>query len=245
MLRLQMIAIQVCMSFLVMGDDIGKGKPSPVADALDWYSVWWGSGSTTTSLQTCSGEFRSNIYSFRCDPLSVVVEVVKSEMGSFSIVAMRPAVSGEDGLRVHTLAHLFPPRPINTNHPQRFGELPGKEGVFEITIMPRSRPVNSALTRSARLVALQLKSGIGDSSCGLRIPLVKLGDPFFHVYEECKEIIRSVWEFNVSDGQIERIPHWSYTEKRGGVPSGSELRRFQTDLWLGLESPSEQERKSK
>lgn len=212
----------------------GVGASTPIAGALDWYSVWWSSSPNTPGTQTCRGELRGNLYSFRCDPLAVVVAVVVDDSGHCSIVSMSPSISEEDGLRVQTLAHLVPPRNSKPAQPRDCGELPLKDGSFELAIPPRSRKVNNALTIDARNAALRYTKQGGDDGCLLRFPDVKTGDPFFHVYEECQGALNAVWEFTIKNGKVSDFPHWSYTRRRGGFPAGAEWREGRMDLWLGV-----------
>jgi hypothetical protein len=222
-------------------DDVGNQTTTPIGDALDWYSVWFGSGSgTIPGTQACRGERRGNAYSFRCDPLSVVVTVIVKEGGHCPITSMRPSISSDDGLRVQTLEHLVPPSVPRKKGgtPQECGELPLKEGSFQLVITPGSRPVSGALTIAARDVALAYSKASGGRPCLLRFPNVKTGDPFFHVYVECQEVLDTIWEFRIEDGQAVDSAHWYYSRKRG-FPNGFEWRRNQTDLWSGVSRPEE------
>src|SRR5581483_7894256 len=74
-----------------------------VADALDWYSVWFGGVKRQApGVQKCRGELRENSYIFRCDPLSVVVGVGTDEAGRCWIKFMGPSIGPDDGLQMLT-----------------------------------------------------------------------------------------------------------------------------------------------
>jgi len=73
MCRLLMIAVLGFTLAPLRADDAGNRTTTPVADALDWYSVWEASNPGTPTIQTCRGELRANRFSFRCDPLGMVV----------------------------------------------------------------------------------------------------------------------------------------------------------------------------
>lgn len=238
---LLVITILVINLVPLRADDVGNRTTTPVADALDWYSVWFGSNPGTTPVaQTCRGELRESSYSFRCDPLSVVVAVVVNAGGHCSITSMRPSGSPDDGLRVQTLEHLVPPGVPRKKGgvPQDCGELPVRDGNFEIAVTPHSRPVNSTLTSAARDAALAYNKRSGDQSCLLRFPNAKTGDPFFHVYEECRGVLDDIWEFTIQDGHVADYAHWYY-DRRRGYPTGVESRRKETDLWSGVSRPEE------
>jgi hypothetical protein len=229
------------LSFAPLRADDTNQTTTLVADALDWYSVWFGSSPDgTPGAQTCRGELRGHSYSFRCDPLSVVVGVTANEEGRCSIMFMRPSVGPDDGLHVQTLEHLVPPGIPRKKGatPQYCGELPVKEGSFEIVIMPRARPVNSALTNTARDVALAYNKAAGDRPCLLRFPNVKNGDPFVHVYQECQGVLDVIWQFPISDGQVADSADFYYSPRRG-LPPGVEWRRNQADLWFAVSRPEE------
>lgn len=210
---------------------------SLVADAVDWYSTWWSlapPGGAT--MQTCRGELKGTLYRFRCDPLSTVVDVVTDSGGHCSIISMRPAISADDGLRVQTLENLVPsgvPRRKGAT-PQDCGELPVKDGTFELKIMPHARPVSDTLSNNARSAALHYNTQGGDDLCLLRFPKVKTGDPFFHVYEECQGALTAVWEFTINRGQVTDFPHWSYTRRKGDLPPGVDWRRDSSELWFAI-----------
>jgi hypothetical protein len=123
-------------------DDSGNRTTIPVADAVEWYSVWFGSNpGATPGPQTCRGELRGPSNTFRCDPLSVVVAAVVDEGGHCSITSMRPSVSPDDGLRVHSLEQLVPPGVPRRKGgvPQDCGEMPLQERTFQLVITPHSR----------------------------------------------------------------------------------------------------------
>lgn len=153
---------------------------------------------------------------------------------------MRPSIGSDDGLRVQTLEHLVPPGVPRKKggSPQDCGELPVKDGSFEIAVTPHSRPVNGTLTGAARDTALAYNKRSGDLSCLLRLPNVKTGDPFFHVYVECQEVLDTIWEFKIEDGDVANYAHWYYDRKRG-FPNGVGWRRNQPDLWSGVSRPEE------
>ena len=216
-MRMLLLIAIVGLTLPPLGADDADNR-TPLADALDWYSVWWGSAPNTPVVQTCRGEVRTNLYRFRCDPLSVIVDAVVDDSGHCSIVSMRPSISSDDGLRVQTLAHPVPPRNRKPAPPLDCGELPLNDGIIQLTIVPRGRQVNNGLTSSARDAALYYNQQGGEGHCSLRLPNVKTGDPFFHVYEECQGVLHAVWEFTVQRGRVAEFPHWSYTPEDAICP---------------------------
>jgi hypothetical protein len=219
--------------------DAADGATTPVAEALDWYSVWWASSPNVPADQVCRGELKESLYAFRCDPLAVVFGVVVDESGVCRIVSIVPSISADDGLRVQALPHLFARRDRRPTQPRVCGELPLRDGSFEVTIAPRSRSVNKTLTLRARDAALRYNVQNGDRGCVLRFPNVKSRDPFCHVYEDCQGVVHAVWEFRITDGEVADFPHWSYTPSRGGLPVGIEWRENRADLWFDVSPPEE------
>jgi hypothetical protein len=238
---MRLILMPLCVALLFLtpsrADDAVAPRTTLVADALDWYSIWGTATSAQAGTQTCRGELRDNAYSFRCDPLGVVVELVVDDSGRCSIVSMRPTVDPNDGLHVNTLAHIVPPRQKATA-PTDCGELPVNKGPFSITITPRPREVNSALTRSARDAALASDKAGGGSQCVFHFPYVKTGDPFFHVYEECRGVLDDVLEFTIRNGRPADFPHWTY-QGPNSLPLGAGSRLGRVDLWFGESRPEE------
>lgn len=239
------IPVIVIVSGLASLHAQNTGSASPIADAVDWYSTWFSATPPAGAvLQTCRGELKGNLYRFRCDPVSAVVDVVTDGSGRCSIVSMRPAVSPDDGLRVQTLEHLVPPNVPRKKGatPQDCGELPLNAGVFELKIMPAARPVNEALSSNARSAALHYNSQGGDDRCLLRFPNVKAGDPFVHVYVECQGALTAVWELTINRGEVADFPHWSYTRRKRDLPPGVEWRRNSSELWFGMSRPEDRAR---
>jgi hypothetical protein len=175
------ILITALAALPLPADDSAGRSATPVADALDWYSTWFGSGQNMMGRQTCRGEFRATLYTFRCDPLAVGVGASADVSGRCSVVSMRPSVGLEDGLRVNALSNLakvLPPVKTGVGRPHDCGELPTAEGAFELTIAPHSREVDDRLTKAARAAALAYVKRGGDRPCesifqklGLAIPL--------------------------------------------------------------------------
>src|SRR5205085_11090237 len=96
--------------------------------------------------------------------------------------------------------------------------------------------------KTARDAALAYNKRGGDRPCVLRFPIIKTGDPFFHVYQECQGALDSVWEFTIRSGQVADFPHWTYDRPHRNLPSGSTWRRRRKDLWLGVSRPEERRR---
>jgi len=243
-MRFPLVTAVLCLSLAPLRATDTNQATTPVADALDWYSVWFGSNPDgTPGPQTCRGEFRGPSYSFRCDPLSVVVGVTANEEGRCSIAFMRPSVGPGDGLRVQTLEQLVAPGVPRRKGaaPQYCGELPVKEGTFQIVVAPHPRSVNGVLTNAARSAALAYNKAAGDRPCLLRFPNVKTGDPFVHVYQECQGVLDVIWHFPISDGQVADSADFYYSPKRG-LPPGVEGRRNRADLWFAVSRPEERNR---
>lgn len=228
---------------LVLATPSYPGEPAStvVADALDWYSVWEVGNGHALGVQTCRGELRGPIYKFRCDPLSVVVDVLVDDAGRCSIISMSRSVFPQEGLRVLTLGPpsesapgwvqgLGVPADSGPRKRRTCGELPLSEGTFTIAVTPRSRDVSNELTIRARDAAVAYHKRAGATACVLRFPKVRTGDPFFHVYERCNGAIQAVWEFPIRYGVPAESAHWICDRRH--LPRGAERRWNETDLWF-------------
>ena len=220
-------------------NNVPERAATPVSDALGWYSVWFVMEKNTPAGQTCRGELRAGLYSFRCDPLAVVVSARVEDSGRCSIVNMRPSVSPEDGLRVNTLSNLVPQRKASVPRPSECSELPTTEGPLQITITPQLREIDDHLTKSARAAALAFIRMGGDSRCTLDFPKVRIGDPFFHVYSECEGVLDNVMEFVITPERVADYPHWTYDRARKDLPPGTGQRLKKPNLWSGVSRPDE------
>src|SRR5205085_2798468 len=126
-----------------------------IADALDWYVHWNTLSSRAAGTQTCRGEHRGTNYTFRCDPLAVVVQIMVTAAGDCAILAMSPSRSSADGLQANSFH--------NTSvQPHGCGELRLRDGPFALTIAPHARKMNNAVTKSARDAALAYNKRGGD-----------------------------------------------------------------------------------
>lgn len=216
-----------------------------VANALDWYSIWQGDSHGEPMTQTCHGELRSGLFRFRCDPLSVVLDVSVDDRGRCLITFMRPARDPGDGLRVQTFVPPIPigmrPRSGGELPPRKdtCGELPVQAGAFEIEVKPLVRQIDRVLSAKARGAAFAYNKSGGDSPCTLRLPKIRAGDPFFHVYEDCDGRIDNVWEFTIDDGEPSDFPHWSYSQEKHDLPAGSQRRSDDPDFWLEVSRPQQ------
>jgi len=244
MCRILLIAILGFASVPACAEETERRATSLIADALDWYSVWWGLNSKMPGGQTCRGEFRRPIYILRCDPLSVAIGMEVDRSGRCYFTNMSPIIGAVDSGNLlgfgdlDSYADEFRPRARDC------GELPIKEGKFSLTIVPRSRNVDHSLTVQARDAALQYFKRAG-SRCLLRFPYVKDGDPFFHVYEECQGKLSTVSEFPIRNGRADDFPQWVYYPERGGFPTGEKWREKQLDLWFGTSQSAEKKSRSK
>jgi hypothetical protein len=219
-----------------------KPAATPVANALDWYSTRFGSDQNMLGCQTCQGEFRATLYSFRCDPLAAVVSADFDDSARCSIVSTRPSIGPEAGLHANTLsnlAHLMPPVKTNVARPRDSGELPLTEGAFELTITSRSREIDNGLTKAARVVALAYVKLGGDRPCVLYFPKVRFGDPFVHVYEVCQGDLDEVMEFMIRHGRVDDFAQWTYDRPHKNLPPGAKRRLEDPELWSGASRPEE------
>jgi len=187
------------------------------------------------TVQTCRGELNAHAYGFRCDPLSVVVTVTTNVSGDCSISSMVAANGLDSELRVPVLGHLIDPAvPVSPSaRPKNCGELPLSPGQFEIKVQPRAgRAVDKGLSaHSLEVVSGYFRAQFG-LPCILRLPNIRQGDPFVHVYEECLGVLGSVWEFPIRHNQVEEFAQWTYQRRQNNLPPGVEWRRKSRALWF-------------
>jgi hypothetical protein len=208
-----------------------KASATMVADALDWYSVWWGADTNEMGTQNCSGELRGRFYAFRCDPLAAMVFVDVDDSGSCTVRTIFTAPSPEEEVKV-----FAPTRPVGEKavEPQDCGELPLRQGSLEFKVTPRARPVDNLLTARARDAALAYGNGGGGMpGCVMRFPKVKAGDPFVHVYVQCGGLLDGILEFPIRHGQPGNSPSFIFNIT-GSIPAGIERLWDDESLWLGF-----------
>jgi hypothetical protein len=230
------LSITLVLLFIppLRGDDSASTTNTLIADALDWYSVWHGKRTTQAGVQKCRGELKGNMCRFRCDPLSVVADVDFDDSGSCIIGGMRPSMRHD--FELHPQWLFSPPRHVRR---QECGELPKKDGDFEIAVNPHRRDIDQSLTARARDAALSYNQQVGDTGCVLHFPNVKAGDPFFHVYAECHGTLQRIYEFTIHHGQVADFPHWTYTSWKEDLLPWTEWRLNQRSLWFGVSRPSD------
>lgn len=216
------------VTLILLADHCALGQSrSPIAQALDWYSVWHADNTIPSSAQTCQGELLDNNFEFRCDPMAVVVSGEFDESGRCSIIFMRRSVTPDDGLRLRPRI-----REVVQTPRQECGELPIESRHIRMSVTPQSRMPDPALSVRARDTAMKYFKRAGGSTCTLRFPIVKTGDPFVHVYEECRVTVSDVWEFRVHHGQMADFAHWTYSRGKKDLPAGVAERRKRMDLWF-------------
>jgi hypothetical protein len=236
---------------LVAPSPAGDVAATMVADALDWYAQWGRKDWGPLGVQTCRGELRDDGYTFRCDPVAVVVNVSVDDSGNCIIRNIRASISAADGLLrpgpiIPAPGFRGPdaPRPIQVpgrpkltpTKPLRCGELPLTAGTFSIKVTPRGRRGTSrALTERAWNVASSYWSQAGVSPaerCIFYCPNVKEGDPFFHLYQVCDGRVDAIWEFEIGNGVVADYARWTY-ERRGAADYPPDRRLKQDDFWFG------------
>lgn len=228
------IPAQLCLIILLtyfsgMSRVLASTTTTFVADALDWYSIWMAPQDTKPTPQVCEGERRHRRFTFRCDPLGVVVQGGIDANGSCSISVMRYARRRPDGVRITPGLYHDTRRMILSE--ETCGELPIDDGRFTMVISPRVRTGDRSLSREAKQRAAGYFKRRFDKRCIFRFPLVRRGDPFFHVYIECLGRLDAVAEFPIVNGVPASYEHWYYTRDRGGMPEGSDARRIRHELW--------------
>jgi len=234
------ILISALAALPLRPDDPPKTAATLVADALGWYSTWFGLDQTTLKPQTCRGEFRAELYSFRCDPLGAVVFANVEDSGRCLIGSMSPSASPDAGLHVNTLSNLAPPPETKAVQPRDCGELPTADGRFEITVTPRLRGADDHLTKAAREAALAyVKRARDRRPCAIHFPRVRAGDPFAHVYTLCQGDLDNVMEFMIRHGQTDDFPHWVYDRPKKNLPPGAKRRLEDPELWSGTSNPEQ------
>ncbi len=242
-MRIKIIPQIVLLAAAAVADDLPQRPPMLVADALGWYSIWMTTDGTHMARQACRGELRTGIYSFRCDPIGVVVSATADDFGRCLIGNLRPSVEPDDGLRVNLLPHLVLRGRTTLPLPAKCGELPTSEGRFEFTVTPRLRNVDKPLTDAVRVAAIAFMRRARDWRAVLRLPAVRTGDPFAHVYCLYDGVLEAVMEFSIRSGQVADFPHFTYDVPHKNMPLGAERRLAEPGLWSGVSLPEEREKR--
>jgi hypothetical protein len=193
-----------------------------IGSALDWY-MHWQTDETARPMQTCSGSYSDNLLHLLCLPLDVAITVAVAADESCSIRFLRPG----HGLSSATSASGFDrslPRPL-----RRCTGLPQSAADFPLHIEPRARPLDPGLSRSAQAAARSYLQYFPRQCSGL-FPLVRAGDPFFHVYVRCRGALESVLEFPIREGKPADFSHWDYSKR--SFPQGYRQRLRTAAHWL-------------
>jgi hypothetical protein len=228
-----------------------------LADALDWYSVWFAPMKKPLDPQTCQGELLDSKAIVRCDPLNAVIRIESNESGPCVITYVDPGISPEDGTRL--LQPSLPQRrggntspkpevtfigPDGTAKPFELSlnpsslppvdcyELPKNQRFLRFVLTPRARSFDEQLSARAREAVLSFAKQGGANSCTFRYPRVKSGDPFIHVYEECADKLEEIIEFRVNGRQVLDHPYRFYDAPFRTVPAGVEWRVKAPELWF-------------
>ncbi len=195
-----------------------------IADALDWYAIWGGPKEIEQGPQACKGSHKGSRYALKCDPMSVLISLTVDDAGRCSITNMSAISSHEGPFHVDAFE---PARP-----PQACGELPSKNGDFQMTIVPLPRPVDESLSARAHSAAKKYFELGMTRGCALHYPEVKQGDPFFHLYEVCSATVKTISEFTIRSGEPSGFPHWTYMTEKHDLTVDAGWRLKKPDLWL-------------
>jgi hypothetical protein len=231
-MREQICGVLWLLVALACTADLVAREKTIVADAIEWYSIWWMSETRGPAMQTCRGEHRGNVYSLRCDPIGLVMNMEEDREGRCRAQFVGPSTSPSDGLRVISPAS-------QKDGDDRIalsrgcGEIPSTEGAFEFSLRPSARTPDRQLSLSVQRAAIRYFRESYAAKCLVRYPKVRSGDPFAHVYLECDGTLDSVWEFAIFGGKVSEFAHWTYTMRKGGFPAGAESRVRRPELWLG------------
>jgi len=109
--------------------------------------------------------------------------------------------------------------------------LPESDGDFTIRVAPLSSEADLELSRRAESAAWRYLR-VWPKRCEAFFPLIRRGDPFFHVYVRCEGVVEAVLEFRIVNGQPAEFSHWDYTRKGANLPEGAGARLGVSSLWL-------------
>lgn len=198
-------------------------RPTIISAALGWYSQWHTSDGTKEP-QSCDGRRLGNRIVLTCKPIDAIIIVDAVADRVCQVRFMRagnglPDLSASGGRKV----------PVN-----RYLDCDGfsnADGDFNIEVEPMLGEVDLDLSQRAEKQASRYLQS-WSKKCDASYPLVRSGDPFFHVYMVCGGVLDSVLEFRIVNGEPAGFSHWDYTSKGSNLPEGSDQRLNLARLWL-------------
>lgn len=193
-----------------------------IRSALQWYQEWM-TDETTSEAQSCTGIYSENALHLSCLPLDVVLTVKVNRDGSCFIRLMRQGAGMPNPVSANVQNRPLP-RSL-----RRCVGLPKTGAEFPMEFSPASRSTNLPLSLSARAAATRYLRHF-PTECSGRFPLIRDGDPFFHVYVQCNGVLQYILEFRISNGIPEDFSHWDYPAKV--FPQGYRKRLETKSLWL-------------
>lgn len=229
-----MLNVLVLLAML-LSDDPRANPVEFLAATLDWYDDWLTAGPLAVA-QSCSASRSGEYVTVLCVPSRVRIDLYVAANGHCQVTAMRRTENSFDQEverlreRRRAVAESSPPTDrclglVSNSRPE----------VFKVRVHHRGE--DRVLSGKIAELAVQYASRLDPDrrtlqGCKLLTPVVRLGDPLFHVYVQCRGQISQVWEFPRTGGtNISETPHWFYEPGRGGLPLGAGSRSRRIGPW--------------
>jgi len=198
-------------------------RPTIISEALSWYSQWHMSDGTREP-QSCSGRRLGNRIVLTCKPIDVII-IVDAAADRLCQVRFIRAGNGLPELSVSGSRKV----PVNRN--LDCDGFSNADGDFNTEVEHILGEVDLDLSKRAEKQASRYLQS-WSKKCDASYPVVRRGDPFFHVYMVCGGVLDSVLEFRIVNGDPAGFSHWDYTRKGSNLPEGSDQRLNLARLWL-------------
>lgn len=214
-----------------------SGRDSILPAYLSWYARWKTEGTLALS-QRCDAVRVGDLTTVVCVPPGIRIDLEVRRDGE-----CRPLAIQATKRPVSAAAHDLSQATDLTRH-QGGKDCLGLEagGARSLSVEAASSSVDSKLSASARDIAARWLISAGDLStkgndCLIYFPMVRRGEPFYHVHAACNGEVGTIWEFQFESDGVMPFPHWTYYADAGGVPPGAQKRVRSRLYWLEVVRP--------
>ena len=199
--------------------------------ALGWYYRWKAPLAEGVSDISCRGECdEGSRYYLYCEPGPVGISFRSEKDGKFPSVQYVGRASDDYSIALRSHRELREP-----------GVTDVEEIGFRLSVSSFDRyAINPALSTKYMAVVLPeveayvtaiLRRDPARSLTAL-FPLVRNGDPRYHVYILEADKIRWVFEFTVTSGEVADFPHWTYDQLHKNIPRVASSAAKDESRWL-------------
>jgi hypothetical protein len=199
--------------------------------ALGWHYRWNAPLAEGVSEVWCRGECdEGSRYYLYCEPGPVSISFRSEQDGRFPSVQYVGRASDDYSIALRSHRELREPGVtdveeigfrLSVSSFDRYAIDPALSTKYMDVVLPEVEAYVTAILRQDPAMSLKAL-----------FPLVRNGDPRYHVYILEADKIHSVFEFTVTSGEVADFPHWTYDRPHKNIPRVASSAAKDESRWL-------------